>query len=157
LRTIGLVCVLLVFWLLLSGHYTVFLISIGLVCSGLVALFLRSIEVADEEAQSFHLLGRALIYWPWLLIEICKASVGVAKLILNPALPISPAMRTVKASQKTGLGVTIFANSITLTPGTISVERDGDGILVHAITKEGLDELDEGEMDRRVTAFEGHE
>ncbi len=155
LRTISLVCVLMVFWLLLSGHYTVFLITVGIICCTAVAYFMKSMDVLDEEAQSFHLLGRALIYWPWLLVEICKASIGVAKLILSPSLPISPTMRTVKASQKTALGVTLFANSITLTPGTIAVEREGDGILVHAVTKEGLDELDEGEMDRRATAFEG--
>lgn len=155
MRTIGLVIVLFIFWLLLSGHYTVFLVSVGLISSVGIALLLRSMNVVDEEAQSFHLLGRALIYWPWLLLEICKASVGVTRLILSPALPISPTMRTVKASQKSALGVTIFANSITLTPGTISVERDGDGILVHAITEEGLAELDEGEMDRRATRFEG--
>ncbi|MGI9482338.1 MAG: Na+/H+ antiporter subunit E [Hyphomicrobiales bacterium] len=155
MRTIGLIIVLFIFWLLLSGHYTVFLISIGLISSVAIALFMRSMRVVDEEAQSFHLLGRALIYWPWLLLEICKASVGVVRLILNPALPISPTMRTVKASQKSALGVTIFANSITLTPGTISIERDGDSILVHAITREGWEELAEGEMDRRATAFEG--
>lgn len=155
MRIVGLICVLFVFWLLLSGHYTVFLLSIGLITCTVVAVFLRSMRVVDEEAQSFHLLGRALVYWPWLLFEILKSSFGVARLIISPDLPISPTMRKVKASQKTALGVTIFANSITLTPGTIAVEREGDGILVHAIQKAGIEDLDGGEMDRRAAWFEG--
>ena len=155
MRITGLVCILFIFWLLLSGHYTLFLLSTGLISCAAVALFLKSMRVVDDEAQSFHLLARALLYWPWLLLEILKSSIGVAKIIITPGLPISPTMRTVKASQKTALGVTIFANSITLTPGTIAVEREGDGILVHAITKDGIEDLQEGEMDRRAAAFEG--
>ena len=71
------------------------------------------------------------------------------------ALPISPTLVRVKTSQKTALGVNIYANSITLTPGTISVEATRKEILVHAVTREGAEALAEGRMDRRVTAFEG--
>ncbi|MGI9372948.1 MAG: Na+/H+ antiporter subunit E, partial [Hyphomicrobiales bacterium] len=142
--------------LLLSGHYTNFLLAVGLITCTAIAVFLRSMRVVDAEAQSFHLFGRALIYWPWLLFEILKSSFSVTRLIISTDLPISPTMRKVKASQKTALGITIFANSITLTPGTIAVEREGDGILVHAIQKEGIEDLESGEMDRRATWFEGN-
>ena len=69
--------------------------------------------------------------------------------------PISPTMIRIKATQKTDLGLVTFANSITLTPGTISIEVEQDGqILVHAISRDGADGLTDGDMDRRVTAME---
>ena len=72
-------------------------------------------------------------------------------------MPISPQLLRVKTTQKTGVGVATYANSITLTPGTITVEvnrRDSE-LLVHALTKAGADGLAAGEMDRRVTVMEG--
>ena len=97
----------------------------------------------------------ALTYWPWLLWEIAKAGWDVTKIILHPDLPISPELIRVPASQRTDLGRVIYANSITLTPGTISVETDEETILVHALTRAGAEGLESGDMDRRCTAFEG--
>jgi len=155
LRRIGLVAVLFAFWLLLSGHYTPFLIGAGLVTAIAVTGLIDYMKVVDIQAQPFEYLRGAVTYWPWLIKEIVKAGWGVTRIVLDPTLPIRPAMRPVKATQKTAVGRVTFANSITLTPGTISVALDGDEILVHALHESGLDELDEGEMDRRVTAFEG--
>lgn len=155
MRALSLGCVLFVFWLLLSGHYTALLLTIGILCcAGIVALAIR-MSVLDEEGHPVHLVVGSLTYWPWLVFEIAKSTWGVARLILDPKLPISPTMIKVRASQKTRVGVNIYANSITLTPGTISVEVEDDEILVHAITEGGAEELSEGDMDRRVTAFEG--
>ncbi|MGI9414724.1 MAG: Na+/H+ antiporter subunit E [Hyphomicrobiales bacterium] len=156
MRTLSLGCALFVFWLLLSGHYTALLLTIGtLCCVGIVALALR-MSVVDDEGHPIHLALGALTYWPWLLFEIAKSSWGVTRLILDPRLPISPTLVKVRAGQKTRIGVNIYANSITLTPGTISVEVEGNDILVHAITEGGAEELSEGQMDRRVSAFEGN-
>jgi multicomponent Na+:H+ antiporter subunit E len=152
---IALVAVLFLFWLLLSGVYIPFLITAGLGCAILVAWFGLRMRIADYEGQAFHLAPRALTYWPWLAWEIAKAAWDVTKLIVHPRLPISPTMLTVTASQKTAVGVVTYANSITLTPGTISVEVHGHEILVHAITRAGADSLAAGDMDRRVTRFEG--
>ena len=102
-----------------------------------------------------HLLGGAFFYWPWILWEIFKANIGVTRVILNPKLPISPNMIQVKASQKTALGKVIYANSITLTPGTVSVDVTDDTITVHALSHDNAEELLTGEMDRRVTKMEG--
>lgn len=146
---------LFAFWLLLSGHYTGLLITFGiLTCIGILLLAHR-MQVVDEEGHPIHLAVGSLIYWPWLAVEIAKSAWGVTRIILSPGLPISPTLVRVKASQKSRVGVNIYANSITLTPGTISVNVDGNTISVHAITADGAAELKEGVMDAKVTALEG--
>jgi multicomponent Na+:H+ antiporter subunit E len=155
MRLVSLGVVLFCFWLLLSGHYTGLLIAIGLVCSAAVAALAWNMRIADAEGHPIHLIGRAAIYWPWLAVEIVKSALRVARLIVDPRLTISPTLVRVRASQKSALGVSIYANSITLTPGTISVDVSGHDIIVHAIEREGADSLEEGGMDRRVTVFEG--
>ena len=146
---------LFAFWLALSGHYTSTLIIIGAICSILIVAFSVRMSVVDEEGHPIHLVFRAITYWPWLIGEIAKSAFDVTLIILNPKLPISPTMVKIKAVQKTGLGVSIFANSITLTPGTISVDVIGGEILVHALSKSGAEDLQEGTMNRRVAKFEG--
>lgn len=143
------------FWLALSGHYTPTFFIIGAMCAILTAAFGLRLGVVDEEGHPIHLVFRALTYWPWLLWQIAKSSIDVSRVILSPGLPVSPTLVKIKADQKTGLGVSIFANSITLTPGTISVDVVGGEILVHALCKSGADDLEEGTMNRRVTKFEG--
>lgn len=147
--------VLFAFWLLLSGYFVPFLMAIGLVCVIGVALFARRMDVVDGEGHPIHLGPRALFsYWPWLAWEIVKSAWDVSKIIVNPRLPISPTLVDVKATQKTDVGCAVFANSITLTPGTISVEVRRDRILVHALTRAAAEGLAAGDMDRRVTRFE---
>ena len=155
MRMASLGCFLFAFWLLLSGHYTGLLITLGiLTCIGILALA-RRMDIIDEEGHPIHLALGILTYWPWLAVEIAKSSWGVTRLILTPSLPISPTLVKVKATQNSRVGVNVYANSITLTPGTISVNVDANTITVHAITAEGAEELNEGAMDRRVTALEG--
>lgn len=155
-QRISLLTALFVFWLLLSGHYTPFLLFAGAGCCIAVVLFSdRLMSVLDREGHPIHLGRNALVYWPWLLWEIVKAAWDVTKRILHPALPISPVLVHVKATQQTDVGRVIYANSITLTPGTISMELEEDTILVHALTREGADGLATGDMDARVTRFEG--
>jgi multicomponent Na+:H+ antiporter subunit E len=155
-QRISLVVALFVFWLLLSGHFTPFLLVAGLVCALAVTWFSdRMMAVLDREGHPIHLGMGALVYWPWLLWEIAKAAWDVSKRILSPGLPISPMLIRVKAHQKTDVGRVIYANSITLTPGTISVTMEDDTILVHALTREGAEGLESGDMDRRVCRCEG--
>ena len=92
---------------------------------------------------------------PWLTWAIVKSNLDVALLILRPSLPISPRMIAVKASQSTDVGKVIYANSITLTPGTVSVDVDGDEITVHCLTREAAEDVETGAMDRRVVRVEG--
>ena len=143
------------FWVLLSGFFTPFLLVAGAISAIAVVLFTARMGAVDREGHPTYLLGRALAYWPWLLWEITKSAWTVTRLILDPRLPISPTLIRVKTSQRTAVGQVTYANSITLTPGTISVELAQDEILVHALTRAGAEELAAGEMDRRVTRFEG--
>lgn len=152
---LGVVAVLLCFWLLLSGYWLPFLLISGLGSAFLVATFVKRMGALDRDGQPLHLTFAAATYWPWLLWEIAKSAWDVTKLIIDPKLPISPTLFRTPASQKTTVGLVTFANSITLTPGTISIEVEKDAILVHAITESGAESLLEGTMDRRVVAFEG--
>lgn len=146
--------VLFCFWLVLSGHYTMITVPAGvLTVIGVVALS-RRLDIADEEGHPIHLLPRAVTYWPWLAKEIAKSTWDVTKVILNPSLPISPTLIRIKASQRSAVGIATYANSITLTPGTITARVSGHEFLVHAVTRSGAEDLAEGTMDRRVKKFE---
>ncbi len=154
-HAVSLSVLLYVLWLLLSGHYEPLLLVLGAVSCIFVAWIAYRMDVADCEGHPVHLTWRSLVYWPWLLWEIVKANVEVARLILSPRLAISPTVINVKASQPDDLGYVIYANSITLTPGTVSIDVRGATIEVHAITREMAESLKTGEMDRRVTQMEG--
>ena len=149
------VLVLFGFWLLLSGFFEPFLMTAGAVSALCIVALAHRMDVIDHEGHPIHLGIRAFSYWPWLLVEIAKSAWDVTRIILNPRLPVSPTLVRVKTSQKTTVGVVTYANSITLTPGTISVDVGRGEILVHALTREGAAGLQSGEMDRRVTRFEG--
>ncbi len=157
IRVLSLAAVLFVFWLLLSGHYTPFLVVSGAIASLFIGWLGSVLGYADEEGHPIELVLRGLLYWPWLIKEAIKSAFEVSAIVVNPSLPISPQLLRVKTSQKTSVGVTTYANSITLTPGTITVEvnRRENEFLVHALTKAGADGLVAGEMDRRVTRMEG--
>jgi len=143
------------FWLVLSGHYTPPLMIIGVAASVAVVALASRMALIDREGHPILLLGRAVWYLPWLLWQIIKSGIDVSRMIVSPSLPISPTLINVKASQKSVVGLVSYANSITLTPGTISVEVEGNEITVHAITRAGAHDLAAGGMDRMVSRFEG--
>ena len=146
---------LAVIWLLLSGHYTLLLIFFGLLSVALVVLLALRMDVVDREGHPLHLNSKALVvYWCWLLKEIFVSNIYVCRLILNPAMPISPTVIALRSSQSSDLARVIFANSITLTPGTVTIDVDGDITEVHAITEEAAKSLLQGSMDSKVTALE---
>jgi multicomponent Na+:H+ antiporter subunit E len=155
MRVAALVATLFAFWLLLSGIYTPFLVATGLVASVAVAALAWRMEVADREGHPIHLTLRAATYWPWLVKEIVKSGWQVARIILSPRLPISPTLARFKPSQTSVVGLVAHANSITLTPGTLTVAAERDEFLVHALTREGAAGLAGSEMDRRVARLEG--
>ncbi|MDK9712564.1 MAG: Na+/H+ antiporter subunit E [Sulfuritalea sp.] len=146
---------LIAFWLLLSGMFTPFLIVAGIGSAIAVVLLSRRMDVADHEGHPVHLAWVAVLsYWPWLFWEIAKSAWDVTRRVLHPALPVSPVLVEFRPTQTTDLGLVIHANSITLTPGTISVEVEQDRFLVHALTREAGAGLAGSEMDRRCTALE---
>ncbi|MCX5512178.1 cation transporter [Kaistia algarum] len=157
LRTISLALFLFAFWLLLSGHYTPWLIGSGAVVSVALALAGRRLGFSDEEGHPVDRLPAGLAYWSWLLTEIVKSSLQVARVVVDPKLPITPRLFEIKMDLRSAVGVATYANSITLTPGTVTVgvDREHDLLRVHALTAEGEAGLRAGEMEARVRRFEG--
>ena len=155
IRAASLFVVLLILWLLLSGIYQPLIVTLGVVSCAFVAWIAHRMDVVDREGHPIHLSWKAPIYWPWLIWEIVKSNIAVARIIIDPKLPISPRVFKVKASQVDELGHVIYANWITLTPGTVSIDLMDGWIEVHALAEPFATGLESGEMDRRVTKMEG--
>lgn len=155
MRYASLAAFLLAFWMALSGHYTTLLIVISVLSVTLGVYIAHRMNIVDEEALPLRLLPRALTYWPWLAWEIVKSAWAVSMIIINPKLPISPTMTVVKPSQRSTVGVATYANSITLTPGTITTAATEEQLTVHALTRDGALDLESGAMDARVAKFDG--
>jgi multicomponent Na+:H+ antiporter subunit E len=146
--------VLFAFWLLLSGYFTAFLIAAGVGSAIAVVLFARRMELIDPEGHPISVWRLTVSYWPWLLKEILKSGWDVSRAILDPRLPISPTLVRFRPSQRTAVGLVTHANSITLTPGTITVEAAKGEFLVHALTASGAAGVVDSEMDRRIALLE---
>jgi multicomponent Na+:H+ antiporter subunit E len=110
--------------------------------------------LTDPEGFPVHLGLRVLSYWGWLLKEIVKSAWDVSRIIIHPRLPISPTMVSFRPTQHSSVGLVIHANSITLTPGTITFEAEPHRFVVHALTRGGAEGVLSGDMDARVTACE---
>jgi multicomponent Na+:H+ antiporter subunit E len=154
LRGVVAFCALLAFWLLLSGHTTAFLVAAG-VGSALAVLYVGwKMEVVDPEGMPVNLWRVVFAYWPWLFWEIVKSAWTVSKIILHPRLPISPTLVRFRPLQRTAIGLVTHANSITLTPGTVTIEAKDDEFLVHGLTRASAEGAVNSEMDRRVRRLE---
>ncbi|MEX2614672.1 MAG: Na+/H+ antiporter subunit E [Alphaproteobacteria bacterium] len=145
---------LLATWLLLSGVYEPLYIGFGVVSCVICVFLARRMDVVDHESMPIHLTYRYPTYLIWLIKEIVVANVDVTRAILMPRMPIQPQVIRAKATQHNELGKVIYANSITLTPGTITMDIDGDEFTVHALTDGSAGGVLDGGMDRRVTALE---
>ncbi|MBJ21902.1 MAG: hypothetical protein GY910_04670 [bacterium] len=154
IRALILFVALFASWLLLSGHFSTTLMTYGALSCAFIVALVAHLGILDVEALPVHLGIRPLLYAPWLMKEIVLSNLSVARVILDPKLPIHPRILRVDASQKTPVGQVIYANSITLTPGTVTLDvRDGQ-FLVHALTTDSAEGLLSGEMDRRVAHLE---
>ena len=155
-RDVVLFVILAVNWALWSGHLTnPLIISFGVASCLLVTWLVRRMDRLDDAPIDWGIAGRSLFYVPWLLLEILKSNLHVTRVILSPSLPIEPQLVRGKATQKTDIGQVIYANSITLTPGTITLDLRDGRVLVHAITSHTASGITDGEMDRKVTKMEG--
>ncbi|MCH1568910.1 MAG: Na+/H+ antiporter subunit E [Alphaproteobacteria bacterium] len=143
-------------WLLLSGHYTGLLLTLGFLSALGASLIGARMGVLDDEGLPMAILFRLPKITLWLIWEILKSNWGVVKVIINPALA-KPQMVSVKASQKSVAGLVTHANFITLTPGTVSVDVDEQKnvILVHGLTDAFAEACLEPDMDKKVSSLEG--
>ena len=145
---------LILFWIMLSGDFGLLNLALGLVSVLLVVSISRRMDVVDQESQPFQLSARLPMYWAWLALKVVKSNLEVTRRIWTPGKSISPNLVRLKISQQTALGKVIYANSITLTPGTVTLAIEDDEILVHALSRADAAALQSGEMDRRVRELE---
>ena len=148
--------VLMAGWLLMSGHYNGLLISLGFVSVTFCVWLSYAIKAVDEEGLPTHIFARLPSYLFWLFGEIIKSNFATAKFILNGRS--DPEIFSVTATQNSAAGIATYANSITLTPGTVTMDIDEDAakdqFLVHALHSDFGKDVRSNDMDRRVTALE---
>jgi len=153
-RFLVLFALLFGFWVVLSGIYTPFLLLSGFFSALGVAALSARMGLLDAEDTGIRWSLAPLTYAVWLLFEIIKSGWQVSKIILHPALPISPSLTRFHPSQSSTVGLVIHANSITLTPGTFTVEASSEVFLIHALSSAGIEDEEGSEMDRRVRQLE---
>ena len=143
------------FWLLLSGHGSALLLGLGAASVLLVMVILRRMSRIDGLPYPMRAVTPALVgYWVWLSWQVLKANVAVVWCIWHPALPIAPVRLSVPLPQRTLFGRALYANSITLTPGTVTIRVRRGELEVHALNAAFAADLVEGEMARRVCRLE---
>ena len=145
---------LIILWLGNSGYYSPLLLSLGALSVVFAVWVSHRMDVVDHESQPLHLSGHILFYYCWLVGKIILSNIDVVKCIWLGNKSISPCFARLPMDQKTDMGKVIYANSITLTPGTVSMDIEGGTVLVHALTAESIAELRGNEMNRRVAGLE---
>lgn len=143
---ISLAVLLFALWLGLSGHFNPLLIGLGLASTALAVQLAHRMDILDHESHPALLTPRLVRFWIFLGVEIVKANIDVIRRILRPGKSISPQLVTLPLPQKTDLARVIYANSITLTPGTVTLRLDKDTLLVHALSREAAEDLATGRM-----------
>lgn len=147
---------LVVLWLLLSGIFTPMLLVLGAISIIIVAYFSVQMRVLEHRGQPIYFRPLHILrYGCWLVIEILKSNWDVSKRVFHPSLPIKPLLEVVPATQNTEIGRVIYANSITLTPGTVAINIAANtDILVHALHADSIEELKQGEMGEKISQLE---
>ncbi len=144
------------FWILLSGEFTFILITTGIVASLIVAYLSHDIFIVkpDIKVETRRVL-KFTKYLPWLVWKVILANVEIAYLVLHPKMLVDPQIIRFETDLKTDLGIVTLANSITLTPGTITVEANKEEFVIHAIWQKSVEGIIDGEMLRKVKEIEG--
>jgi len=154
LHVFSLAVVLAVVWWLLSGYTLTLILSLGAASIALTIAIAHRMDRVDHETHPLHKTVRVVNYFPWLVWEIVKANIDVVKAILKRDMAVEPRLIELKASQRSEIGRVAYANSITLTPGTVTLSVKGDDLIVHSLTAGAREGLKTGEMDRRVSDME---
>ncbi len=157
MRSFILLLVLAIYWWLLSGQTGVFLIGSGVVCILWTLYMCKRLGIVDEESIPIRAFFGALGYAPWLLWQVLLSNIHVAKIVWAPEPKINPKTIKVPLKTKTAFGTATFANSITLTPGTVTVEVNDDEVVVHALTDETAADLLSGSMQDKICKMEGQD
>ncbi len=153
MKTVSFAALLFVFWLFLSGYFAPLLLLLGLASVALTVFLSKRMNVIDNESYPLHLSLKLPAFFIYIFNEIIKANIDVIRRILIwNEHSISPQLVDIPVLQKTDLGRVIYANAITLTPGTVTVELTRDTITIHTLTAEAAEELTEGSMAKEISS-----
>ncbi|WP_417477427.1 Na+/H+ antiporter subunit E [Maricaulis sp.] len=152
--SVGLTAVLVLLWLTLSGQYTLsgdypLVIGFGVLSVVVTVALTARMRILDRETVPVLPALPLAMYWIWLGREILAANLAVVKLVMKPEIDVEPRLVRVPAEQRSGLGHAVFANSITLTPGTVTIDVEEDGFLIHALDTSFTDPAGFAEMGAR--------
>lgn len=147
---------LFIFWLILNGKITMEIVLFGLILSMAVTRFsYKTIRISRElENRIVRKSSKIIKYLLILIVEIVKANIDIIKLVLTKDPEISPTLKTIKVDLKSRISRVVLANSITLTPGTITVTMDEDELLIHAIVKSNLDDIEKSIFVEKLNELE---
>ena len=148
----GLVLALAALWFALSGQTSIFFVVLGVISILLTVWLAARLRIIDRDASPYHRLPQMLVYLGWLIVEIVKSNIAVIARVLGPRHAIDPAVVRLRASARTDLGRALFANSITLTPGTVTIDVQDDKVMVHALVREKASVAGFEPMNRRAAA-----
>lgn len=148
-------CTLMLLWVSLSGYFNALQLGLGVVSVVAVTWLTVHLDIPTLDRSRLKMMLRLPRYSLWLTREILVSNMLVAKIILSPDMPLKRTMISSKPKQHSDLGVTIYANSITLTPGTVTIDVDADGLSVHALNQRIADDLMSDQMNVQVARLEG--
>jgi multicomponent Na+:H+ antiporter subunit E len=132
-----------IFWVLLSGYFDGFHLVAGGICSLIVTALSYRLLFPERRSPFFRTSCRLICYVPWELWQIVLANIDVIRRVLHPRMPIAPCLIEIETPLRSEFALVTLGNSITLTPGTITVSVDPQKgrFLVHALAKEPADAL----------------
>lgn len=126
---------LMLFWLMLSGNLDTDVLIVGAVASLIIALLYRDgLSFFTEFRFTPQAIVAGFRYYGYFLQELFKSNLKMAAIVLSPSLPITPGIVKVRTRLKSRMGRLMLANSITLTPGTLTVEMAGEWLYIHCVT-----------------------
>lgn len=144
------------FWMGLSGETGFVLVGSGIIASLITAWLSADLFLGHASLKTVFVgLFRFLLYIPWLLWQIAVSNLDLVYRTLHPSLPIDPRVITFPNECRTDVGTAILGNSITLTPGTVTIFADSDTFTIHALDLKQAEGVLSGEMMRKVLAIEG--
>jgi multicomponent Na+:H+ antiporter subunit E len=152
-RILTLVLLLIAAWVLWSGYLKPLLLGLGALSCLLTVWIVRRMGYFDDETFAFHYDWRLLGFWAWLGGEVVKSSIEVARVVLGRRIVVEPQVVDIDGSALGPVDQVLLGNSITLTPGTLTLDVHEGRLLVHALTPNGAAALRDGEMQRRVAAL----
>jgi len=154
-RYVILAVLLMLAWVLWSGYLKPLLLGLGVLSSILVVYLTYRMGLQDFHFLEGRFLLRLVRYWGWLAREVLRSGLDVTRIVLSPKLPISPTVAEFDSRCSLDLDKAILGNSITLTPGTLTIQIEGGHFVVHALTESGARDILSGDMDRRVAELRG--